>query len=274
MGLFRLHPGFRRYYGPFRIDLLWRSHRLYHGGKIVWSLFGPKDGYLVFAYLSLTAASAAVYAIGKRFYGYAGAFAGTCWLCLLPWLPRSIFWTYVDGTATIYLLIAISLLIVPSRRRLLCYVFAGAVFALAVNCNFLLLPVGLTFAPGWLYLNRTQGIRWVCLGSLTIISGFCAAYLGLGVLMHVASDGRLPFFFDIKAVQTSMSLLGGDAATWSVPISALLSNANHYYLLVPPIILAIAVVVLRSSRCPLWRAVHLKSPLPVFALTHLALVIY
>ena len=90
-------------------------------------------------------------------------------------------------------------------------------------------------------------------GILTIISGFCAAYLGLGVLMHVASDGRLPFFFDIKAVQTSMSLLGGDAATWSVPISALLSNANHYYLLFPPIILfAIAVVVLRNS-APLWR---------------------
>ena len=154
--------------------LLNRLGRTYYSTRIAYIyperalsfLFGLEGGYFAFRLLALASAVAAVFAIGIRFGGYATAILAAVWLSFAPWLPRSLLWTYPDGIAVVYMLVGIAFLIVPTKRRLVYHVAAGAAFALAINCNLILLAFCGLLGPGWAFFYRREGIVWLARGRL------------------------------------------------------------------------------------------------------------
>ena len=258
---------------------LGRYGMTYYGNRIAYIfaekpfvlLLGSHAGFHVFRFVLLAAASAAVYSIARRFYGTAVALLATAWLCFTPWLIRAIFSTHVDGMATVYLLVGIALLIVPVRRRVPCHALAGAAFALATNCNIVLLPVALTLGPGWLYLNREQGWRWTSRTVLVLLAGYCAGYLALGVLMTVATAGEVPFFFDVMAIRIATGVFDGAGAPWFKPFGEFLFEPRNSYLVIPQaFFLAVAALAVRE----LWSSPRRPgADLAVFAAIHLGGVV-
>ncbi len=90
---------FGRTYFSTRIAYIYPERLLAH-------LLGLEGGYFALRFAALTAAVAAVFAVGLRFYGYAPAILAAVWLSFTPWLPRSLLWTYPDGLGIVYLLSA------------------------------------------------------------------------------------------------------------------------------------------------------------------------
>ena len=188
-----LDPYFYAAYIHDYADTLERFGRTYYSTRIAFifparalvALLGTVGGYFTLRFLMLGAAAAAVFTIGLRFYGTRTAFLAVTWLCFTPWLPRSLLWTLYDGVGVVYLLIGMAFLVVPTRRWRYGHAAAGAFFALAVNCNLLLLAVGGLFIPGWLFINRRRGDRWLDHAVVLALCGFLSMYLVLALALYV-----------------------------------------------------------------------------------------
>ena len=160
-------------------------------------VFGVEIGYYACRIVALSSAAGALFAIAFRYYGRGAAVLAVAWLCFIPWLPRSLLWTFYDGFSTVYLLIALALFIAPRRRRLVFSFAAGATCSLAINCNFLLFALTVAFAPSWWILNRSKGWRWLCKHALATVVGFLAAYTVLALAYRAQfSAGGGPFLED------------------------------------------------------------------------------
>lgn len=233
------------YTGTFaRYGLTYYSTRIayiYPDRFFAWA-FGIKNGYFLLRLVFLSAASASVFSIARRFYGISTAAFAAVWLCFIPWLPRSLLWTHYDGFATVYLLIAAACLIAPTRRIVLGHMVAGAAYALAVNCNLLLLAIGGLFAPSWFILNRQRGFTWIVRHGCAALAGFASAYLVL-VLIFSWFVQRLWFSLEITTWRMTFGLLiKGGAANWFVPLSQSMKNG-----IVIPLIPAVLFLVLVAS---------------------------
>jgi hypothetical protein len=232
--------------------LLERFGRTYYSTRIAYiypqraltSLLGVEGGYYAFRFLALASAVAAVFTIGMRFYGYAPAILAAVWLSFTPWLPRSLLWTYVDGVAVVYLLIGVALLVVPTRKRVSYHVAAGAAFALAVNCNLLLLGYGGLFGPGWAFFYRRNGGIWLARGILALTVGFFAAYIALAFILYFEFPDY-GFFFELVTIRTAIDQLG--VTNWYKSLSSIIWE-QHYYALLIPVTFLLAMLPLGARR--------------------------
>jgi hypothetical protein len=239
--------------------------------RLLTHLFGLEGGYFAFRFAALAAAIAAVFAVGLRFYGYAPAILAAVWLAFTPWLPRSLFWTYPDGAAVVYLLVGAAFLLVPIQRRLIWHVVAGAAFALAVDCNlFLLLICGLV-GPGWAFFYRREGINWLARAILALAVGFFATYLALALLFYL----RFPaygFSFELRSIQEAITELGGKQKIWYAPLSSAIWEDHDFKLLIP-VTLLLATFAVIARRSATVRAPTDCTDFGVFAVIYLASII-
>lgn len=228
-----------------------RFGNTYYSGRIAYILperafvtwLGVEAGYYVFRFLALAAAIFSVYAIARRYYGLATAVVVSAWVCFTPWLPRSLLWTHYDGVAVVYLLIAAALLLAPSTWRLSAHGAAGAVFALAVNCNQLLFAMGAAFLPGWLVMNRHYGATWIARAVLCLLGGFVLSYALLIFVLSFESPGN-GLEATRSAISTAVSLLTGGSNKWSLPLGELLAHPferSTIVLLIPAILLVVGI---------------------------------
>jgi len=233
--------------------LLNRLGRTYYSTRIAYIyperalsfLFGLEGGYFAFRLLALASAVAAVFAIGLRFAGCATAILAAVWLSFAPWLSRSLLWTYPDGIAVVYMLIGIASLIVPTKRRLAYHVAAGIAFALAINCNLILLAFCGLLGPGWAFFYRREGIVWLMLAVFCLAVGFFAAYLAMALLLYIQFPDH-GFFFEGVSIRMAFSLIGGEGEAWYKPLSSIIWQGKNFTLLIPvTFVLAALSVVAR-----------------------------
>ena len=145
-------------------------------------MFGIETGYLVARWFILSIATASAYAIARRFYGTTVAIFAASWLCFIPWLGRSLWWTHYDGFATAYLLAAMALLLVPERGRIYWHAAAGFVWMLAINAQVFLLAIGGLFLVPWAMINARQGLGWLMRHAGAVLVGMVACYGALALI--------------------------------------------------------------------------------------------
>src|SRR5262249_30433281 len=130
-----------------------------------------------------------VLAVGLRYYGLPTAVFVSAWVCLTPWLPAELLYTHYDGIAVVYTLLALALLLVPTRCRLTGHVAAGAAFGLAVNCTQVAAIMGAAFLPSWIVLNRACGARWMVQAALCVLGGFIFGYVAPILILEMEFPG-------------------------------------------------------------------------------------
>ena len=199
--------------------------------RVFADVFGVELGYFACRLVALGCATGSVYAIAARHYSTGTAVLVAAWVCFIPWLARSLLWTHYDGFGTVYLLMALALVIAPRQHRLLAHVAAGAAYGLATNCNLLLLALGGAFAPSWWVLNHGNGLRWVGKHALAAIAGFLVTYVGLS-LAYQAQFPSGGAFLETATLRTARELLGGQAANWFLPLGKFL-DYKVYIPLIP-----------------------------------------
>ncbi len=231
------------YFGTFQ-----RYGHTYYSSRIAYifldktfiSIFGETTGLLLCRILILSCSAYAAFCIAKRYFGWGPAIIAISWICLIPWLLRSIAWTHYDGFATAYLLFALTFLLVPRDRRLIAHAAAGFFLALAVNCNLHLLMVAGLFAPSWLWFNRRVRLADLAFLILSIATGFIVGYAILQLLFSLAI-GNFRVFIEAAALNSARSLLGGELANWFHPFSKLIAGGMFIFLM--PIFFTLAGVI-------------------------------
>ncbi len=176
-------------------------------------LFGIETGYLVARWLMFTVATASAFAIARRYYGTSVAIFAAAWLCFIPWLGRSVWWTYIDGFATAYLLAAMALLLVPERGRIYWHVAAGFVWMLAINAQVFLLAIGGLFLIPWAMINARQGLGWLMRHAGAVLVGMVACYGGLALVYAALAPEGFKILGTATFEMSSWSIKGG-AANW------------------------------------------------------------
>lgn len=182
---------------------------------------GLKAGYYASAYLALTLAALAGYALARRFL--VPPLLVLSLVLFMPWILRSVLWTHYDGFAAIYLWVAIVLLVAPRRFEWATHGLAGVFWALAANCNLVLLGVGGLFFPAWLILKADRRARTLVGYAFAVVAGFCLTYGGLACIYKVMMQGS-GAMLGLETWSITSWLLAGGAANWFVPISRLLEN--------------------------------------------------
>jgi hypothetical protein len=216
----------------------------------------------------LAAAAASVVVIGLRFYGLAAALLAAVWLSFTPWLPRALLWTYVDGFAVAYLLVGTTWLVVPTRRRLISHVAAGAAFALAVNCNVFVLAICGLLGPGWAFFYRRERIGWLARATLALAVGFFATHFALALMAYLEFPAYgLSLAF--ASFRSAISLLGAGAEFY--PFSSIWED-NSFTLLIP-ITFALAASLAVLGRSAVALSAPARSDFAGFAISHLGAVI-
>lgn len=258
--------------------LLNRLGRTYYSTRIAYIyperalayLLGLEGGYFAFRLLALASSVAAVFAIGMRFYGYATAVLAAVWLTFALWLPRSLLWTYPDGIAVVYMLIGIAFLVVPTDRRLTYHVAAGAAFALAINCNLILLAFCGLLGPGWAYFYRREGIAWLARAVFSLAVGFFAAYLAMALFLYIQYPGH-GFFFEDVSIRMAFSLMGGEGQAWYKSLSSIVWQGKNFALLIPVTFMLAALSLV--ARPIIARTPTIASDFEVFVVCYLASII-
>jgi hypothetical protein len=207
--------------------------------------FGLEPGYFALRFVALAAAAGSAYALATRYFSVTVGLLTCAWLCLVPWLGRSLLTTYFDGVACVYLLAGIALAVAPKQLRASGQFAAGVMFALAVNCNLALAGVIAMFMPAWAHLQQGHGLARIAREALVIAGGFVFTYLCLIVGMRVAYP-QFGWFFESTTFRVAFELSGGTAANWFVPLGHIIKNPEYSYLLIPAGYAAVAAVL--SSR--------------------------
>ena len=208
-------------------------------------LFGLEPGYFALRFVAFAAAAGSAYAIATRYFSVTVGLLTCAWLCLVPWLAWSLLTTHYDGVACVYLLAGIAFAVAPKQLRTAGHFAAGAMFALAVNCNLLIAGVIAMFMPAWTYLQQAHGLARIVRDALVIAGGFVFTYLCLIVGMRVAYP-QFGWFFESTTLKFAFALAGGIAANWFVPLDQIIKNPAHSYLLIPVGFAAAAAIL--SSR--------------------------
>jgi hypothetical protein len=230
-----VYTGYIHHYG----DLLQRYGRTYYSTRIAFifpdiafvRLLGDEWGYLAIRYVVLTAGTAAIYRIARRFYSTNVAVIVAIFFLFSPWTVRSVAWDHYDGFASIYILIALYFLLSPKRYVFLASAFAGCAFALAVNCNMFLLAIGGLFFPSWLILQKERGWGPVLVSLTWILVGFTATETMLGVVSWFYFP-QFGLFIESAALTEAMAMLHGQASNWYVPLWPYLSSGYYHPLVV------------------------------------------
>lgn len=180
-------------------------------------LFGVEMGYLISRGLMLTIATASVYSIGRIYYGKLVGILAASWLCFIPWLGTSLWWTHYDGFATVYLLAAIALLFVPVQQRVYWSFSAGVVWMLAVNAQYFLLAIGGLIIVPWVVINSKQGVGWIFRNALAVLFGMIACFAVLALVYKSMTPENFKLIGVSSLGIASWSFSGG-AANWFAPL--------------------------------------------------------
>jgi hypothetical protein len=223
-------------------------------------LFGIETGYLVARWLMFTVATASAFTIARRYFGTSVAIFAVAWLCFIPWLGRSVWWTYIDGFATAHLLAAMALLLVPERGRIYWHAAAGFFWMLAINAQVFMLAIGGLFLIPWAMINARQGLGWLMRHAGAVLVGMVACYGALALIYaSLAPEG----FKTLGTATLSMSKwsFSGGLANWFVSMWVFLERGIWIPLLLPIFLLIGTPVWLAGKR----RAPSMpEDPLPAF----------
>ncbi|WP_371420916.1 hypothetical protein [Tardiphaga sp.] len=199
-------------------------------------LFGQTAGPFLCRIALLTLAAFSALQIARRFFGLKAGIVIISWLCLIPWLLRSISWMYCDGFATVYTIIGLAFLLTPTQRRKSGHFAAGLTFSFAANCNLHLLVVIGAFVPSWFLLNYHDLLRTKLLLIASALLGFLVGYAILQAAFS-ATIGSYSTFLEAASIGTANSLLGGAAAAWFKPMSQIINEGLLIFLI--PMIFAV-----------------------------------
>jgi hypothetical protein len=130
------------------------------------------------------------------------------------------------------LLAGIAFAVAPKQLRTAGQFAAGALFALAVNCNLAIVAVIAMFMPAWAYLQQPHGLARIARGGLVIAGGFVFTYLCLIVGMRIAYP-QFGWFFESMTFKAAFWNAGGGAAKFAVPLDQVIRNLANSYLLIP-----------------------------------------
>ena len=223
-------------------------------------LFGIETGYLVARWLMFTVATASAFAIARRYYGTSVAIFAAAWLCFIPWLGRSVWWTYIDGFATAYLLAAMALLLVPGRGRIYWHVAAGFVWMLAINAQVFLLAIGGLFLIPWAMINARQGLGWLMRHAGAVLVGMVACYAILALIYASLAPEGFKILGTATLNMSKWSFSGG-AANWFRSMEANFDDGRWLPTMLPIFLLIGTPVWLAGKR----RAPSMpEDPLPAF----------
>ena len=214
-------------------------------------LFGLEPGYFALRFAALAAAAGSAYAIATRYFSVSVGLLTCAWLCLVPWLGRWLLTTHYDGVACVYLLVGVAFAVAPKQLRAAGQFAAGAMFALAVNCNLVIAGVVAMFMPAWAYLQQPHGLARIARDALVVAGGFVLTYLCLIVGMRIAYP-QFGWFFETTTFKFAFVLASGTAANWFVPLDQIIKNPARSYLLIPAGFAAVAAIL--SSRILLTHA--------------------
>jgi hypothetical protein len=239
-------PSFYLGYLVDRSTHIARFGQTYHGNRISYLLvdgaffrfLSPESAFYVSRTVMLAVATVASALIGRRFGGRTTGLLAAASIAFVPWLPRQLLWTHYDGFATVYLLVAVALLIVPTseRSRRWAEVAAGIAFAAAVNANLAIVAVVATLVPGWLLFRAYPGVRPTARAVGRVGAGFVgASLLVASVLNRLYPDGEA--FPELVALRVGLDVLSSD--TWFVPLSAL--GASVAFMLIVPALVAVLI---------------------------------
>jgi hypothetical protein len=231
---------FGRTYYSTRIAYIYPERALAH-------VFGLVPGYYVFRFIEFAVAAASTFALGLRYFGYRCAFFATAWICFTPWLPRELFLTMYDGTAVVYFLLAIAILLTSAKRGAMAYATAGSLGALAVNCYPTMLAVAGLLAPGLMVVHKRHSRTPLVFCVLTALAGFVLTYLVLMVALYVEFPDK-GFIFDDVTIRVALDQLRGGAATWHIPLAVTVLELRYFALLIPPTLLVVAIVLFPNRR--------------------------
>jgi len=268
-----VYTGYIHHYG----ELLQRYGRTYYSTRIAFifpdmvvvRMLGDEWGYLAIRYVILTAGTAAVYGIARRFYSTNVAIVVGIFFLFSPWTVRSVAYDHYDGFATIYLLLALYFLLVPKRHVLVAGASAGCAFAFAVNCNMFVLAVGGLFFPSWLILQKERGWSRGLVSMLSILGGFAATEIVLGVVSYFYFP-QFGFFIESAALTEATAMFHGQAANWYIPIWPYLRSGYYHMLMVVFAEIWILLYILVSY----WRGIQvLQKKLTTAATVYLGAII-
>ena len=234
-------------------------------------LFGLEGGYFALRLAMLASAVAATFAIGLRFYGFAPALLAAVWLSFTPWLPRALLWTYPDGFAAVYVLVGTACLLVPTRKRLIGHVAAGAAFALSADCNLFLLAICGLLGPGWAFFYRRDGVVWLARAILALAVGFFGTYLVMALFLYIRFPGY-GFSFELRSIQEALTVVGGQQQVWYEPLSTIIWEYHDFKLLIPVTLLLAAFAVV-ARRSMFVRSPTSHTDFPVLVISYLASII-
>ena len=231
-----------------------RYGQTYHGNRVSYilvdrwfvSVFGLEAGLLLARHLLLALAVLAAFTLGARWAGPASGTIAAASVAFVPWLPRELMWTFYDGFAATYLLVAAALLLVPSGRRARAVgeLAAGVLFAAAINTNLALAAVSAITGLSWWALRAEDGPRRLASATARLVAGW-AAFSGLVALFLRSTYPDGVAFPELVALRVGLDVLATDQ--YFTPLRELGWRLGH---LVPVVAVALGLTVLLVRRDP------------------------
>lgn len=228
-----------------------RFGQTYHGNRISYILvdrwfvatFGLEPGLLLARHVVLAAAILASYRIGLRWAGAPGGVLAAGSIAFVPWLPRELLWTFYDGFAVTYLLVAAAALLVPvgPRARAVGEVAAGVLLAAAINANLVLAAIATVTVLSALAARPHDGPRRALLGLGRILVGWATMTAVFALLLRALYPGGEPFP-DLVALRVGLEVLA--TTQYFTPLRELGWRLGH---LAPTLAVAFSLLVLMAG---------------------------
>jgi hypothetical protein len=230
-------------YYATRIAHIMPARALYH-------LLGVEAGYSIHKITFISLAVCSSYCIARRFLDSWLALVIATWAAFDPQLIRSYLWDYPEGSGVAYTLAFIAFALHAgrgSRRKSLAFSFiAGIFFALAVNCNIVILATGGMFGLMWFWLQRNR-ISAFAFEILALMGGFIMIYAFMVIFMYL----NYPIYgvlFETVTLKTTIWGFKGGAESWFVPLSSYLAGSGSYFAISVYCLFVLVIGVLGFSR--------------------------
>ncbi len=222
--------------------------------SVIHSIFGYEFGYYIHKATFISLSVVAVYFIASAFLSPVFSILLGVWAAFNPQLIRAFLWDHYEGSALLYLLLAMAFSLWGLRCKKSSFGFlgvAGSFFALSVNCNPTLLAIGGSFALSWIYLQLKSEIKIkdLILRVIFFLIGFCLCYSVMISYMRINYPVYGVFFEDVTWKTVIWGVKGG-AKNWFFPFSKLMENKIYYALSPAFLLISLLFLLLKTRRLP------------------------
>lgn len=213
--------------------------------------FGLQWGALLYKYLMLFCAGAAIYLYGAANFSRSVGLLGSAVVLGSPWLLSQFTGDLYSGVVGVYLLISLAAAFssVGAKRSLT--VVAGIFAGLAVHTYQFVIGIFVFVLPIWIYTRYVEKSDWLRLLQIGAIA-FFLTYIFLQGLLYLAHPAWRVMPWNDPSLKMGYALtVGGVAESWWNP----LSEADHRigYLLAP-LFVAFGLLILLVKRGQTWSA--------------------